>query len=193
MNAISLPSYFHYIILIIALIVLQNWQLDLRFHREFIAQGEWWRFWSGHLVHNNTNHLLLNSAGVIVLALLKPPALSFKQFIFILISFITGISTTLWFLQPQLVWYVGLSGVLYGAFLLLGFYFLYDKDYTSGLFITICIVGKIFWDFYGTPDHKTSELIDAPVVIHAHLYGAYVALVIAIGLLGHKKLTHDTT
>lgn len=175
----SLRPHYHYFILILLLVALQPWQSELRFHREFITQGEWWRIWSGHFVHTNYYHLVLNAAGVVIIALLNPFKLRLWAFITLLLILTSTISAGLWFLQTQLTWYVGLSGALYGAFALLGLWQLYQGDKLSGLVLTAFVIIKMWLDFSGNPDVSTADLIGAPVIIHAHLYGVLCAPLLA--------------
>jgi len=57
---------------------LQN---TLRFSRNDIFAGEWWRLLTGNLVHLGYSHLLLNLAGLAVIVFLLAPAMSSRHWL----------------------------------------------------------------------------------------------------------------
>src|SRR5262245_48213898 len=93
----------------------ESWQEALRYERDGVARGEYWRLLTGHLVHGSPLHLLLNSAGLALIAVLFPRDYSLAQWLFILFVSIAAMDVGFVWFEPQLAWYVGFSGVLHGA------------------------------------------------------------------------------
>ena len=86
----------------------------LVWQREALNHGECWRLLSAHLVHLSPRHLMMNLLGLWLLSALMGDALSTAQWLALSLISALGVSGLLWLLQPQLQWYAGLSGVLYG-------------------------------------------------------------------------------
>jgi len=89
----------------------------LRYSRHEIINGQWWRIVTGNLVHLGYSHLLLNLSGLAVIAFLLAPAMPLRHWVLTGLISMLGVGTGLLMLDPQLVWYVGLSGALYGLLL----------------------------------------------------------------------------
>jgi len=87
----------------------------LRYERAAVLGGEWWRLLTGHLVHGGLRHLSLNMAGIGLVALLCGRDYSPGHWLLILLASTLAIDLGFVFYQPQLEWYVGLSGVLHGC------------------------------------------------------------------------------
>ncbi len=76
-----------------------------------ISQGEIWRLLTAHLVHLDSEHLILNLAALLVLGSL----LEYLQSDWLAPALIIGVlvvTTGLWFNMPSLLYYCGFSGVL---------------------------------------------------------------------------------
>jgi len=87
----------------------------LRYSRDAIINGQWWRIVTGNLVHLGYSHLLLNLSGLAVITFLLAPAMSTRHWAIVTLVSMLGVGIGLLILDPQLIWYVGLSGALYGA------------------------------------------------------------------------------
>jgi rhomboid family GlyGly-CTERM serine protease len=90
----------------------------LLYDRDLIAGGQWWRAWSGHFAHHSASHLGWNLAvflpAAIWLERIRPA--SARWFFAIGPLFISGV---LWWLDPDLRFYAGLSGLTMGVLTLL--------------------------------------------------------------------------
>jgi rhomboid family GlyGly-CTERM serine protease len=89
-------------------------QSTLMWKREALAQGQWWRLITAHLVHLGWRHCLLNLAALLLITELLWDALPLPQGLALLSTCALGVGILLWVLQPQLLWYAGLSGLLHG-------------------------------------------------------------------------------
>jgi rhomboid family GlyGly-CTERM serine protease len=144
-------------------------QLALRYERDALG-GEPWRMLSGHFVHLGWSHLWLNLAGLVLIWMLVGSAFSAARWGAVLVATTLGVSAGLWFMEPQLAWYVGLSGVLHGllvagALASIGHY--RDAPLLLGL-----VVLKLAWEQWMGPMPGSEAASGGPVVVSAHLYGA---------------------
>ncbi|OGI56635.1 MAG: rhombosortase [Candidatus Muproteobacteria bacterium RBG_19FT_COMBO_61_10] len=92
-------------------IILGPAPASLVFDRAAIVQGEWWRLYTGHLVHSDARHALWNILALGVLAgLLERRG---RRRLGLIVAFgAVGVDLWLWWGQPALQWYCGLSGLL---------------------------------------------------------------------------------
>jgi len=144
-------------------------RLALRYEREAILSGEYWRLISGHFVHGTNQHLLLNLAGLALIAALFPRDYTTKQWLWVLLLSMIAIDTGFVFYEPHLQWYVGFSGVLHGALAAGALAWWRSEPRSLALALTIILIGKLAWEQW----HGALPLSgDLPVVVDAHLYGA---------------------
>jgi rhomboid family GlyGly-CTERM serine protease len=158
----------------------------LRFDRGAIEAGEWWRLATGHLVHLGWNHLGMNIAGLALVWLLSGKAFSVGHWCLVLAATLAGIDLGLWVLDPELSWYVGLSGLLHGM-LMAGIVAGVSVASTDAKILGLLIVGKIAWEQWFGPLPGSEGLAGAPVVVNAHLYGAVAGAAIAAILIRVRR------
>ncbi|MCJ8297211.1 MAG: rhombosortase [Colwellia sp.] len=143
----------------------------LVYQHQLISQGELWRTFTGHFLHTNGVHLLLNLSALILLWGLHGHFYSLKNYSMLFISSALICSAGLYFFSPNIGQYVGLSGVLHGIFIFGAIMDIQHKDKT-GYLLFIGVWLKIAHEqFYGASD-DVSALINATVAIDAHLWGA---------------------
>ena len=166
----------------ILLIAFQFFQTDLVFDRTKIDQQQWYRIFTGNLVHSNYPHLFLNLAGLWLSCFLFIDSMNIKTFLFssIILSLFVGVG--LYLFNPELIKYYGFSGALYGLFLVGATTVIIQNDYVTGVLLYVFIIGKIIWDLVYGGNASSEELIGIPVAIHAHLYGAIGAICVSVYL-----------
>lgn len=146
-------------------------RLAWRFDRAAIAAGEWWRLASGHFVHLGWAHTMLNLLGLALAAALFAPARRPHEWAFIAFMALATISAWLYWLRPDLGWYVGYSGILHGLFAAGALGWIAARE-AEGWLLAGFLVGKLFWEQrYGALPLSVSAA-GGPVVIDAHLAGA---------------------
>ena len=88
-----------------------------QFDRGLIDQGDYWLLMTGHLVHLNWAHWALNMAGLVIVAVFFSLCGSLLDWLFVLLFSAAVIGLGLYWFHPELIWYVGLSGILHGLFI----------------------------------------------------------------------------
>src|ERR1700761_4379447 len=100
----------------VGLLVIQSGgataQLALRYDRDALAAGQWWRLLTGHVIHLGFEHAVLDVAGLALMWALFARDYSARDWLLIIALSIAGIDAGLWLLSSTTQWYVGSSGVL---------------------------------------------------------------------------------
>lgn len=147
----------------------ESWRQLLRYERGGVLSGQYWRLITGHLVHGSVQHLLLNAVGLGLVASLFPREFSLGGWLVILLSSAAVIDIGFVFWEPQLQWYVGLSGILHGALAAGAIGWWRHESRALALALTAILTGKLAWEqWHGALPFSG----DMPVVVDAHLYGA---------------------
>lgn len=143
----------------------------LRYDRVWIGQGETWRFLSGHFAHLSWSHLAMNGAGLLLVWFLIGHSYAISTWIMITILTIATIDTAFWFLNPELYWYVGMSGLLHGLLVAGIIPRLRTLDVETGI-LMLLLIAKIGYEQFNGPVPGSETTSGGPVVVDAHLYGA---------------------
>ncbi len=142
----------------------------LRYDRAAIAAGEAWRLLSGHFVHLGVPHLLMNAAGLGLVWFLYGREFGAVRWIWIVILTVAGISSGFWVLDPQLNWYVGLSGLLHGL-LAAGIVGALLRQRRDAALLAILVTAKLAWEQIVGPLPGSEGTAGGTVIVNAHLYG----------------------
>jgi rhomboid family GlyGly-CTERM serine protease len=153
------------------------------FDRAAIAAGEWWRLLTAHFVHLDAEHAFLNGLGVVLMwALFARDYTPWRWAAIYLFSALT-ISAGLWFLDPQLEWYVGASGALHGVMTAGTLAHLKRRD-LDGWILAVFIIAKLSYEqFAGAMPFAGG----ANTIVDAHLFGAVGGLVLAVFLKSRRE------
>lgn len=151
----------------------------LRYDRVAIDHGEWWRLATAHWVHLGLRHLILDSAGLVLLWVLYARELTPGAWLWVGVWATAAIDLGLWWGEPEIQWYLGISGLLHAGWAA-GAAVLTLRRAPFGILMLAILTLKLALE----QRHGVS-LIDAtlPVVTAAHLYGA-LGGVMAVSLLG---------
>ncbi len=141
-----------------------------RYEREALESGEWWRLITAHLVHLGWGHLWLNLAALVVLAVLFDTLMTAADWILASVLCALSIDIGLYVLQPEIAWYVGLSGMLHGLWIV-GAFALIRSDAPLGYALLLGVAGKLIWEQLVGPLPFSESTSGGPVVVDAHLYG----------------------
>jgi len=144
-------------------------RIALRYERSAVLEGEFWRLLTGHLVHASAAHLLLNVAGLALIAALFRRDYSLRQWLLIGLFSVVSIDLGLVFYEPQLQWYVGLSGLLHGAIAAGAVAWWKHETRLLASILSALLIAKLAWEQL----HGALPLSgDMPVIVDAHLFGA---------------------
>jgi rhomboid family GlyGly-CTERM serine protease len=152
---------------------------QLRYQRDAVANGELWRLATAHLVHHDGAHLALNVAGLAVLWWLFLRDARPAYWVAVVVASASTVAAGLWFLRPDLQWYLGASGVLHGLWAAGGVAarrrWRLEGDVTLAL-----LAAKLAWEQWHGPLSQGVEQL--PVIVDAHLHGALGGLAVALAL-----------
>lgn len=146
-------------------------RVRLRFDRAAIGDGEIWRLVSGHFVHLGTTHLVLNAAGLALVWYLFGRDMRPAQWLLVMVVSIAGIGAGFWVFEPQLAWYVGLSGVLHGM-IAAGIAASMSRVRTDAILLAVILAAKLAYEQVAGPLPGSEDSAGGPVIVNAHLYGA---------------------
>jgi rhomboid family GlyGly-CTERM serine protease len=139
-----------------------------RYERQAIADGQWWRFVTAHFVHMDAGHALLNCTGLALLWALFARSWRPGQWVFALVFTMLTIDLGFWFVSTGLLWYVGASALLHGAFACGCMALVFQRD-RLGQIAAVILVAKLVWEqVHGPLPLETRH----PVVTVSHAYGA---------------------
>ena len=148
---------------------------QLQFERAAIGDGDAWRLISGHFVHLGSSHFLLNTGGLALVWFLTGRFLDWYQWVLAMALGIAVIDLGLWFLNPGLQWYVGLSGLLH-ALLATGLIAGLSTKRRELQLLAALLVLKIAWEQLAGPLPGAERSSGGPVIVDAHLFGVVAGL-----------------
>lgn len=193
-----LPSQFIAPVIILILTIfgfLFDNQLSqyLEYNRESILNHQqFWRFFTGHLLHTNYAHFLLNTLALVLLWALHGQFYSIPHFISLFLFSALVISSALFFFTPEMNQYVGLSGVLHAVYIWGALKDIENKDKSGYLLLIGGIVKVAHEQIYGASE-DVANLINATVAIDAHLWGinsGIIFFIISIAINRNKKTSN---
>jgi rhomboid family GlyGly-CTERM serine protease len=154
----------------------------LEYRREALEGLQLWRLLTAHAAHLGVAHGALNGAALVLIWRIGRDTTSLREWAWLLLGAAAAVDAGLYWLSPDVEWYVGASGVLHG---LLGGVAVLMLDRAArrfGAALLAAIVAKLAWEQVSGGAMTTAALSDAPVVTVAHLYGA-IGGVAAAGVL----------
>jgi rhomboid family GlyGly-CTERM serine protease len=161
------------------------------YDRLAIAQGEWWRLISGHWVHSDLEHAVWDIGALSVLGLLFESRLKGDLFSVLALGTL-GIDLWLWFLQPSLHYYCGLSGILNGLLALGLLQWWRDERHPLIWMTGLGAVLKIVWETATGGALLTSTVWPSVPEVHGvgFICGLLLAITqrIAVGSLQGRKV-----
>lgn len=155
-----------------------------KYDRLAIENGQYWRLVTAHFVHLGETHLLLNLAGLVLVWLLVGRYFSTPHWILVLMISISAVSVGFWFADQNLLWYVGLSGVLHGLLFAGAMQGLRSRPGESAILLLV-VAAKLAYEQLAGPLPGSESVSGGDVVVNAHLFGA-LGGVVAAGVLWHS-------
>lgn len=167
------------VVIALAMLLLQELPVAAALEYRYAAlSAEPWRGLTGHFVHVNWPHALINAVALWVVARLFAPDLNARRQLAALLAAALAISAALAWLYPSITWYRGLSGALHGLFFAGATVWLIQARprrfghlwLPSALFFGGWI--KVVLEQPGGANTPYAEWLGAGVVPQAHLFGA---------------------
>jgi rhomboid family GlyGly-CTERM serine protease len=144
----------------------------LMWKRVEIADGQAWRWISGHFVHLSVRHCLSNVLGLFVICEYVWDELGLVEACLLLLWTAAGTALLLWWCAPEMQWYAGLSGLLHGMWAGCALaWWCRTGDRVAGVALLLLAIKLVL------PMYAVSAM---PVVTVAHGYGALSGLVWAV-------------
>ncbi len=150
----------------------------LEYSRAGILHWELWRLLSAHMAHTNFIHGVMNAAAWVLIMGIVGGQLSWQRWSLSVFVMGLGISLLLFWWNPEINAYVGFSGVLHGLLslgLMHSVVVLKDKLHAAALILLVVKIIREQWPGFNI--QHLDHLIDASVVVDAHLYGAILGVV----------------
>jgi len=167
----------------------------LNFQREKILQGEIWRLVTGHLMHTNFNHLILNMCGFLLLWGLHGEYYRPLQTL-LLCGICAFLSSVFMLYGSDLTHYVGLSAVVHAVAAWGGIQDL-KAGFKSGWILLAGIAGKVGYEQLIGGSEQVISMIEARIAIDSHMYGALAGLICALFITSpfvkQQKLSNDSS
>ena len=161
--------------------------IDLRYERTAVVAGQWWRLLTCHLVHFDLRHLALNVAGLVLLWTLYVADARLRDWFIVALAAAGAIGAGLFYLDPAVAWYLGLSGVLHGLWAAGGVACWQRWRLETVVTLLLLAAKLLFEHLHGALSQEFGATL--PVITAAHVYGAVGGLASALALrLGRASL-----
>ncbi len=142
-----------------------------------ISNGEVWRIVTSQFVHLGFNHTVLNLVGYLIVSASFREDISPREEMITLAICVLGVGWGIYLFNPEIGWYVGLSGAIYGIlthYLIIG----WQRSAVLSGFFGVYLIGKFIYEqLIAGPDTVTAGIIGGAVAIDSHLYGAITGLI----------------
>lgn len=185
------------IIILIFIILSSIAQLSLMFgvdwmqySRSDISDGQWWRFFTGNIVHLTWRHLMMNVLALIAIVVLYPKCLKLTEMVLVLVICCCIVTTGMWIFSPDIQWYVGLSGSLHGVLVTLIIVDYLSHKHWLNLLLLCALSAKLIWEGIMGPLPGSESAAGGPVVVQAHLYGFIGGLLISAYIIIKNNKLH---
>jgi rhomboid family GlyGly-CTERM serine protease len=168
-------------------------------YRHSVLAAQPWRLLTGHWVHVNWPHVLVNAAAWFVVARLFARELPPVRQLVVLLAAAVAISAGLMLAYPRIGWYRGFSGLLHGLFFAgaIGWLAQTLAKRESRTFGALWLPGalvlggwvKVVLEQPGAEATPYAPWLDAPTVPQAHLLGAVCGTLIALAFVRGSTAT----
>ncbi|MCC5855315.1 MAG: rhombosortase [Idiomarina sp.] len=177
----TMPPLLVALLLVLIFVLPESLLFQLTYERSLILEGQWWRIISGQWVHLSWSHLLMNLLGILLMWFLFAEHAVGWRYVPVVIWIGAGANLGMLVTSPEIGYYVGFSGVLYGMFAW-GACHDIDRKVRFGVGMLLGMSLLVTWDyFWGTP---TSAL---DLAVAAHFYGVIAGVLLAAAQIGWRR------
>ena len=161
----------------------------LRYERAAVAAGEWWRLATAHVVHLGPGHGIMNAAALLLVVWVMRDLRRTATWLWLALASVVTVDAGLYFVFPDVSWYVGASGALHGIFAGAALLTAVRGHRVQGAAMLVAIAAKLAWEWTTGGSVSTAAGAGFPVVIESHLLGACggvagALIILARGLRG---------
>lgn len=160
----------------------------LGFDRNGLQAHEWWRLLTAHVVHLNVTHAAMNVVALCLVLALVGTATTARSWWLVYYTIGLAISLALYLLEPQLIRYVGASGVIHGL-VAFGAAMRFRSHRLESSVLLVGLAAKLIYESQAGAVAGSASLIGAPVITAAHLYGALAGGALAVGALAWRRFS----
>ena len=170
-------TFFTMTAIVVLTLIPESLQEVLYLKHDPIRQGEWWRLLTCHLVHLSDNHTLFNFVGYVIVAFSFRDEISPRREIITLLITMSGVGLGIFYLNPEMYSYVGLSGAIYGVMVTYAIVGLHRMPLISWGFLAFIVVKFIIEEITGSTNPATEKFIGGKIAKNSHLYGALAGII----------------
>jgi rhomboid family GlyGly-CTERM serine protease len=182
----------------LASVVIQlfpDWRDTLLYDRAAISSGDWWRVWTGHLVHFGWPHLVVDTGLLLIVGWIaeKDHPRFMRIALLLMPAFISG---SMFWLEPGMARYGGLSAFNLGVLLYLAAQG-WRRDWTDWFWpaVIAIYIGELVYEYYRGGQGGGAIRFDDPhisVATGAHLAAAgYVIIALGVTQITAKTGLHE--
>jgi rhomboid family GlyGly-CTERM serine protease len=154
----------------------------LQYDRVAILHGQLWRIFTGNFVHLGWGHVGEDMTGYILLCLLLEDVLpGWRRPVLVALGSL-GVGIGLLLGDPELSWYVGVSGALNALWIAGAMLLMYRRDWIGWL-LAVFLVLKLIYEQLRGPLPWSVATTGGPVAVDSHLYGAFTGVILGCGIL----------
>jgi rhomboid family GlyGly-CTERM serine protease len=148
-----------------------DWRQSLEYRRTAVLRGQLWRLVTGNVVHLGWLHLARDLVGLFLIWAVVGDALDERSWLWASGTSAIAVGLGLLVFSPEISWYVGISGVLFGLYCAGALCRLRDRRvYAVTLLLSMATI--IAWTLYAGALPGETAALGGRVVPQAHLYGA---------------------
>lgn len=156
---------------LLALLQVTGARAAMEYRRTAVLHGEIWRLMTSSLVHLGWVHLLRDLAGLFLIWGLFARRLSERTCLGVLMVSALVVGLGLLIFSPEIGWYVGISGALFGLFCAGALCELRTRPLYGGALL-LGMAAIVGWTLYAGAWPDETVGLGGQVVPQAHLYGA---------------------
>jgi len=184
--SLSTAERYAFAVAVLALVLMAPGLADPLEYRRALLVHEPWRLLTGHFVHLNWPHALINALALLIVARLFAPDLNARRQVTVLLAAAMTISVGLAVIYPAIAWYRGLSGVVHALFFAGATLWLANARTWNAraLWLPIALLiggwAKVLLEQPTGELLPQAEWLGAAVVPQAHLIGAVCGTVLGL-------------
>lgn len=160
----------------------------MRYEHRAVQQGAVWRLLTGNYVHLGWSHYFLNMLGLALIWYLFGTKVQPSKWMITMVITSLAVGLGLYFLTPGIAWYVGLSGVLHGMFVV-GLLLEKTGGRVFKAVFFVALAAKLLWEQISGALPGSIDVVGGAVVVDAHLYGAIGGLMAVVVLKFYARIT----